>query len=390
MATFPSIRPSSRSHALTLVTAVIGAALAASLFYTPIPFAIFIAIPFFIYFGTRPYELLLVMVFLIPFNFIVPIGPVPVAAELLKVFVWVPFLVSRWGKQASFCTSKYNKYFTVIAALLFLSLFRSHDFPYTIKECVRLASNIGLCYVLLNLVDTREKVMDILRVLTASCFLVAAYGLYQFAIQDYGPLFWIVNPRLDTGLSHYRDTFWPWRNRIVSVLTSEMELGHYFNLCLPIGVLLWTVEGRKRVGSKWFWTVLAMLAGLVLTFTFSAWLALLATSGLYFLFFAKKGSRSKALIAGVILLAIIVAVLTGPLQPFVEGKLLSTGVGSVAWDLATRAGMWMFALQTWWSHPLIGVGVGNYEVLSSSTDWVLGAQSLGTTPHQTYFYLLAI
>src|SRR5438067_924470 len=243
MATFPTVRPTKTSNAITLVTAMVGAGLAASLFYTPIPFAVFLAIPFFIYFVTRPYQLVLVMVFLIPFNFIVPIGPVPVAAELLKVFVWVPFLLSRRGQQASFTTSRYNKHFAVIAALLLLSLFRSHDLPYTIKECVRFGSNIGLCYLLLNLVDTREKVIDVLRVLTASCFVVAAYGFYQFAIQDYGALFWIVNPRLDTGLSHYRETFWPWRNRIVSVLTSEMELGHYFNLCMPIGVLLWIVEG---------------------------------------------------------------------------------------------------------------------------------------------------
>jgi hypothetical protein len=99
-----------------------------------------------------------------------------------------------------------------------------------LKRCVRQGSNIGLVYLCLNLIDSREKVLQVLRVLTISTFLVAGYGFYQWAIHDHGALFWIVNPRLDTSLAHYRDQFWHWRNRIISVLTSEMELGHYFNL----------------------------------------------------------------------------------------------------------------------------------------------------------------
>ncbi|HEV2697004.1 MAG TPA: hypothetical protein VGU90_03360, partial [Terriglobales bacterium] len=228
-----------------LAIAVAAAALAASLFYTPLPFAVLIGIPFCIYFATRPYKLLLVMVFLIPFNFIVKVGPVPVAAELLKVAAWIPFLLTR-NERAGFVGSRFNKWFLILAGIIVLSIVRAHDLPYTLKECIRFGSNLGLVYLCLNLVDTREKVMQIFRVLTVSTFLVACYGFYQWMIQDFGPLFWIVNPRLDTSVAHYRDYFWEWRHRIISVLTSEMELGHYFNLCIPIGVLLWVTEGRKR------------------------------------------------------------------------------------------------------------------------------------------------
>ncbi len=329
--------------------------MAASLFYTPLPFVILIGIPLGFYFATRPYPLLLFMVSLIPFNFVFKVGPVPVAVELLKVAAWVPFLITR-RERPKFVTSRFNELFAVLAGIIVLSLVRAHDLPYTVKECVRFGSNLGLVYLCLNLIDGREKVLQVLKVLTVSTFAVACYGFYQWIIQDYGALFWIVNPRLDTSLAHYRDTFWEWRHRIISVLTSEMELGHYFNLSIPIAAMLWLTEGRKRLTSKWLLMTICMLAGLVLTFTFGAWLALVAY---------------------------------GPLYPLVEAKLTGTDMGSFAWDAATRLYNWKLALQTWWSHPWLGVGIGNFEFYYASNDLVLGNQSQGSSPHETYFYLLA-
>jgi O-antigen ligase len=199
----------------------------------------------------------------------------------------------------------------------------------------------------------------------------------------------MVNPRLHTSLAHYRDDFWPWRNRIISVLTSEMELGHYFNLCIPVGIVLWLVEGRRRLGSKWLPFTIAMLAGLVLTFTFGAWLALAATFVLFALIFAGE-KRWKLMVAGTAILALLVALVAyGPLRPIVEAKATGTEIGSLAWDVGTRLMSWKLAVQTWRAHPLLGVGIGNYEFTSAGYDFVLGPQSQGSSPHETYLYLLA-
>jgi hypothetical protein len=376
---------------LALPIAAVGALLAASLLYTPVPLVLIAGIPLCFYFMTRPYELLLFMVFLIPFNFVFTIGPVPVAAELLKAFAWIPFLYCRSVRRQPLKTSKYNWCFAVLAGLLLLSVFRANDLPFALKESVRLGSNIGLCYLVVNLVDSQEKVFQIFRVLALSTFLVACYGFYQFAVQDYGPLFWMVNPRLDTSLSHGRDTFWEWRNRITSVLTSEMELGHYFNLCLPIGVVLWLTEGRKRFASGWLLAVVAMLGGLLLTFTFAAWLSLAVTTGLFVLLLARK-LRWKIVLAGTLLLSVAawVAVFS-PLRSLLEGKIYETAIGSLAWDVFTRWESWQLALRAWWSHPWLGVGYGSFPSLTVgnlewlSQDWV----SSGTSPHNIYLYLLS-
>jgi O-antigen ligase len=358
--------------------------------YLPKALGIAIVLMVLAFFIDRPYPLLLLMVFLIPFNFVFEIGPIPIAAELLKVFVWIPFLIAPAARGRRFISSRHNLWFAIIAGLIVLSLIRSQDLPFSVKECVRLGSNVGLCYIVINLVDSREKLLQIFRVLAASTFLVACYGFYQFMIQGYGPLFWIVNPRIDTSFAHGRFTFWPWRGRMISVLTSEMELGHYFNLCLPVAVVLWLTEGKRHLSSKWFLVILTMLAGLLLTFTFSAWGALVAaTCGLILLLDRKR--RWKLIFTAALTFTISAVMLFyGPFRPFVESKMFGNSVGSFEWDLFTRFDSWLFAVKTWWSHPLIGVGIGNYQILEYAHELVHSPWGpSGSSPHETYLYLLA-
>jgi hypothetical protein len=376
--------------AFVVAAALLGAGLAASLFYTPIPIVVLVGVPSLIYFLTRPYELLLVMVFLIPFNFIVPIGSIPIAAELLKVFAWIPFLIALSAQGTSFVTSAYNKWFLLWLAILLFSVIRSSDVLFTIKESVRLASNFGLCYLVINLVDTREKVLQLFRVLAISTFFVAGYGFYQFAIQDFGALFWLVNPRMDTGFSHGRYTFWEWRGRIISVLTSELELGHYFNMCLPVSIVLWLSERRRMGAWKWLLMALATLTGLLLTFTFGAWLSFAGATALFILIIDRK-RRWKMLGAAVVVMALFSALLVvGPLRPFVFEKAFGNNIGSLAWDTLSRLDAWTFAVQTWWAHPFLGVGIGNYEILEYAHETIHSPWGEGgSTPHNTYLYLLA-
>lgn len=371
---------------LALAMALIGAILAGSLLYTPIPLALVVGIPACFYFISRPYELLLLMVFLIPFNFVFKIGPIPIAVELLKVFAWIPFLLHLTAQERPFKSSKYSWCFAILAGLLLLSIFRSHDLPFTVKESIRLGSNIGLCYLVLNLVDSQEKVFQVFRVLASSAFLVACYGFYQFAIQDFGALFWIVNPRIDTTLAHGRDTFWPWRDRITSVFRSEMELADYFNLCLPVGVVLWLTEGRKRISSSWLLMTATMLAGLLLTFTFGAWLSLAATIGLFALLIDKKRGLKMVAAGALAFLLFVIALAAGPLRPLVEDK-----AGQIAWDAATRLDAWALAWSAFISHPVIGIGYGNFPSMTLDfLHWIrFDLAPEGSSPHAFYLYLLA-
>jgi putative inorganic carbon (hco3(-)) transporter len=382
----PPLSPSERRLAALLPIAV-GICILIAL-YAPAALAFACAVLVLLAFLNRPFQLLLTMVFLIPFNFMFMLGPIPVATELLKLFLWVPFLLTS-AERDRFKFVRFGKWFAIWAGIVIASLFRSHDLPYTVKESVRLLSNFGLCYLVLNLVDTREKLMQVFRVLTVSTAIVACYGFYQFAIRDYGPLFWLVNPRVDTSFSHGRFTFWEWRDRMISVLTSEMELGHYFNLSLPFAVVVWLNSAGNRIFSRWFLIVLTSLAGLVLTFTFGAWLSLAVTTAIFVELFDKK-RRWKLIVCVSLIVALTIPLLVvGPLRPFIDTKLLGNGIGSFAWDVLTRLDAWTFALQTWWSHPWLGVGVGNYESLEYAHEYIHSPWGpSGSTPHETYLYLL--
>jgi O-antigen ligase len=379
------------NHKVRCLLGFFGAVLAWSLMYSPVPALALLAVAATVYLATRPYELLLVMVFLIPFNFVSNLGPIPVAAELLKVIIWFPLLVHQYAQGKTMRPSRFRRSIFVLAALTALSLARAHDLAFSLKEGVRFASNLGLLYVVPNLVDSRNKVLQVLRVLSYSSCLVCLYGFYQFAIQDYGALFWIVNPRLHTALAPGRSTFWPWRNRISSVLTSEMELGHYLNLCIPASIVLWLESRARRSQLRWLLIAVALLAALVLTFTFGAWAALVAGT-VAFAVLLRKRSGWKLLLAGAAILAIGAFVVLGPLRPYVASKLFGHGIGSLADDLVTRQENWTFAFHTWWNHPLIGVGEGNYQRWSYMhapgliySPWA----PIGGSPHETYLYILA-
>lgn len=388
MSTADAQRPMSETWVTACVTALASVALACSLLYTPVPVLVLAACAAAVYFFSRPYELLLVMVFLIPFNFVIRIGPVPLAAELLKVLIWIPLLVERGASGKVLIASRFRRHVFVLAMLLGLSLLRASDKAFSLKECVRLASDIGLLYVVPQLVDSREKLFQVLRTLMYSTLAVALYGFYQFATHDFGALFWIVNPRFSTDLAPGRSEFWEWRNRITSVLTSEMELGHYLNLCIPIGVVLWLQE--RLHAFRWLLVTAALLAALFLTFTFGAWASLLAAVVL-FVVLLRNQSGWKLLAGGcAISLAGIFAVLESPLQEFIATKFLSHGMGTFGWDVLTRLDNWIFACQVWAQHPLIGVGAGNFQALQYEHDFVFSPWApAGSTPHETYLYILA-
>jgi O-antigen ligase len=376
---------------LVICLGVSGAALAALLACgsttTTALLLLFLLTAVVIYYRNRPYDLLLVMVFLIPFNFVSRIGNVVIAAELLKVFAWFPFLLWLRGSRKEFVGSRNDLWFGILALLAVTSLPGATQFGYVLKLVVRLISNIGLCYLVLNLVDSRQKVFQVFRVLTVSGLVVALYGFYQYAIQDFGALFWIVNPQIETSLAPVREISLEWRNRITSVLNSEMELGHYFNLCLPIAVALWASEGRSRFSSKWFWCFVAMLIGLLLTFTYGSWLALVGTV-VIFAWLAGQGHRKRLLLAGVIVAGLAVLALNfAPVRESMESKM-----EGVAWDYYTRFDMWELALTSFLSHPVRGIGFGNFAgtVVSGQFAWMRqDMQDIGTTPHNFYLYVLA-
>lgn len=356
-----------------------------SALYAPQVLALFCAALLAIIFFERPFGLLVFMAFLIPFNFIVVVNGIPLAAELLKIAIWGPFLLYLITQRKRFIVSRYNLFFLALFALLAYSCAIATDLPYTLKETIRLASSVGLAYLAVNLIDTKEKLFLVLKAIGISSFLVAIYGFYQYAIHDFGALFWIVNPRITTDLAPSRSDFWEWRNRLISFLTSEMEAGDYLAYCIPIAAAL--MFSAKRFGARMFWrlTVILLLIALLLTFTFGSWIGFGAAL-VYFGWIFRKKLRLK-------LIALAVCVLSSGTIIFVttNQKYLSDKVQQIAWDYATRLAFWLVAWREFLDHPIKGGGLGSFGPLVAEQhfSWLAAIWADTTSPHNIYLYILS-
>jgi len=333
------------------------AACVVSAMYAPKALALFCAVLLAIIFFERPFGLLVFMAFLIPFNFIVVVNGIPLAAELLKIAIWGPFLLYLITRRKRFLVSRYNLFFLALFALLIYSCVIATDLPYTLKESVRLASSVGLVYLAVNLIDSKEKLFLVLKAIGISSLLVALYGLYQYAIHDFGALFWIVNPRITTGFAPSRSDFWEWRNRLISFLTSEMEAGDYLAYCIPVAAAL--MFTARRFGARMFWrlTVVLLLIALLLTFTFGSWIGF-AAALIYFAWIFRKKLRLKLIASAVCVLSSGAILFAATNQ-----KYLSDKVQQIAWDYATRLAFWLVAWREFLDHPIKGGGLGSFGPL---------------------------
>jgi O-antigen ligase len=369
-----------------LALGMLGAILAASALYTAVPLLILIVVPASLYFISRPYQLLCVMAFFIPFNFIVMVGPVPIAVELLKIAIWIPLISQALLHDKPILSSRYDLLFLGVGLSLAMSCVHATNLAFTFKECLRFASSIGLVYVVINLVDTREKLIAVLKAAGISAFIVALYGIYQFAIGDFGALFFIVNPRVTTSLAPSRGTeFWEWRHRITSFLSSEMEAGDYLNYCFAIAssLMLYSAERWRR--NFWFITAILCFIALFLTFTFGSWIACaVAIAVLAFRYRAQMRLRfvlpAAAIVVGISAIGVTL-----------YSALLQDKIAQIAWDYMTRYEFWALAWNAFASHPILGIGMGNYAsmALAAGFDWLAPEWAISITPHNMYLTLLS-
>jgi putative inorganic carbon (HCO3(-)) transporter len=356
--------------------------------YAPAVLAILLVLLALLFSVNDPFRILVLVAFLIPFNFVFVIGEIPVAAELLKVFMWGPFVLYLFTKKQKFRFSRYSLPFLAIFVLLAYSCLVATNLPFVVKESVRMGSSISLCYVAVNLIDTREKLFVVLKSIGISSLIVAIYGLYQFAIQDFGALFWLVNPRITTSLAPSRAVFYEWRNRITSVLTGEMEAAVYFNYCIPVAGALFLYAKNRSGRIFWMSTFILLLVGLLLTFTFGAWAAF-AASLVYLGWKFRDRLPAKAIVLtpGLIMLAA-----AGVIAANID--VMTHRIELVAFDMWTRWEFWRLALGEFLTHPIVGGGLGSFGPMVSAAnfDWlerISPEWSATMSPHNAYMYILS-
>lgn len=162
-----------------------------------------------------------------------------------------------------------------------------------------------------------------------------------------------------------------------------------FNLMLPLAVGLAMVhKGWKRV--LYFACSAIFVAGVVVTFSRGGFLGLVAMGGLL-LWKISRGNRAKAVMIVVLTVGVFLIAMPGGyrdrLLSIFEAEKDATGSRAARWELLQRA------VGVAASHPIIGVGIGNYHIYSlheyvAHNSYLEIAAELGITGLIAYLILI--
>lgn len=192
---------------------------------------------------------------------------------------------------------------------------------------------ILLSFVLLAQVADDGRRLRVVMALFAACACVLAIHGIQQALTGKG---W-------TGIGLSQET----RIQYVGIFNDPNDLGLLFVMCLPMAVYLSTRGGLMGL-RRLFWLAVAgtLLYGVYLTNSRGTMLALLAIVGLYV--WRKRGLLVAGILGGGALAAMLA--LPSRLQDVDVSEESAFG----------RVDSWYEGMQMFTSHPIFGVGAGNY------------------------------
>lgn len=309
---------------------------------------------------------ILCLVFILPFDPQVELKPgFYFYFDLLFI---LPFLVYLW--KVVFEKLRINwaslALFPYVLVAIASTFWRAEDLFWFSGYSVRLIVAVLFMAVIAGV----GRAETITMVLGASLVPQVIYGIYQQLVDAPGSLYVLLYP-------HYEGYAWTGRAR--AFFFTENNFGSY---CATVLVMLLALGLKtKSPGVRITCYTLASFGflGLASSGSRGAWLGAVAGITLLFVYSRASLGAKVALVAAAAL-----------------GVLIAQSVSFDSWarvqtldtfTVDTRTSMYLAALLLFVQHPLIGVGLTNYQVLMSSVvDWAYGA---GNVAHNTYLQILA-
>ena len=292
----------------------------------------------------------LLMIFLLPFDFQRNLGGnYALFADLAKLLLVPPFLLLRPYRDL-LKESKLCKIF--LGAFLFnvaISLGRAIDPPLTAKLLLRQFSALSFGIIIAIAFRTKEKLMRATGVILAMIVIQGLYGTYQWITGGLGSFWYWLNPEIAGVIS--------WEGRAMGALGNMNALGGILNmgLCLSLPLLVSKLWNRWRF--RLFLGMAIMLIGLVVTFSRAAWFAFALTALFLILLQLRRNRR-------LILVPILAGSLLLPISKTEIGNQVYQRLADIEpISLYGRLAMDFAALDMFLRNPFFGVGYGNWRTL---------------------------
>lgn len=202
----------------------------------------------------------------------------------------------------------------------------------------KLIEQVLLFFVILEAINTRQKVKNILLAMFLSAYLVGIDGLYQyFTHQDF-----------------LRQRTMPFKNRINASFYTPNDLGAYLVPLIILSLSMNFIKFKSRAINPLIKIlVLLLFINIILTFSRGAWLGLAV--GLIFMVSISFFLNKKLFFTTLLLLFILIIFL--PFRPDIPlNKIFYfTDTGSV-----DRKGLWVIAYNMIKERPFFGHGLGTF------------------------------
>jgi O-antigen ligase len=294
---------------------------------------------------------------------------------VLLAGVWV--IRRRQGKPLAewIWSGRLKKGVLLFVAVATVSLLVSsvHATTDAYRSLVRLYSYLAVFFAMCGWLETRRQMLMIVKILLFSTIGVTLFGFYQVLDGSYTGFYFHLYPTQEESMP-------PWNGRIPSFLFHFNGLAGYLNLVLPFAIAC-TVFAKER-GLRILGFICQVMAGAALYFTGSRG-GLIAFGGMLLISVWFLTPKRKAL-AKIFLSALLAAGLVLSMQERGGGARLQD-VDDFTQE--SRLALWGAAAGMFMSHPVLGVGYGNYRSLYNDYMGSDGPDILDA--HNTYLQFLA-
>lgn len=320
---------------------VIGAAVAVSIFFSP-------------WLGIA------LLVFFLPFERIgsIDIGGTTVRPSQLVALATIPAIIRYALKNKDYQLPKYPIIYPLIAFLVVTAfgLWNSLNLERSIMVFSFIVFTMSISWLVPAIINTPERVKQLLPFLYVSFGLVTLFGLFQF----FGDIIGL--PQSITGLRdlYTKDVLgFP---RIQSTALEPLYFANY--MMVPLAVLLSLFLSRSKViPQKYVVGLLGLgLVNLVLTVARGAYIAFVPVVGILLLYYFKELLTWRIFFYAVGVLILGVAVLSQVVELDVvinefAGHVINLFEGA---SFNERVEMYQLAYRAWLEHPFIGIGPGSF------------------------------
>ncbi|MDI6892711.1 MAG: O-antigen ligase family protein [Actinomycetota bacterium] len=301
---------------------------------------------------------LLLMAFFLPFQRLLTLEVAGYTLQVAQAMVIITFLI--WflnmleREEVKLVKTPLNVPLLIFLLANLVSIWNAINVTRAIAIFMWATFSVMVYFLLVNTVRNEEILKKVIKVLIISGVSTSIFGIYQFIGSYLG---------LPTFLRDvYGPTGW-YLTRIHSTALEPLHFASYLLVVIPVTAALYQSRSAIFSRSLLFFGLVIMGIAMLMTIARGGYVGLVLAVFVIFLL-SKRNAQTRgggkkilvALICGAVILAIVVALLA-------PGMLRETIVGGTAVRAGSSFTRMLLIKDAWGmleSHPLLGIGVGNF------------------------------